>query len=204
MDNYSQQEMTLSTRGRLMAAALELFAKRGFRGTTVGDIEAAAGFTARGGALYKHFRNKEELLEEAVASRIDQIKEMRAELLSLLPLDDVRSEAMLMTRWVLTELERERELQAIVEKEGDTFPHLRDRFFDEIIEPGHQAMSAHIARRFAPAIGLEGADADALAVIAGGALINYRLTRWTFGRSPLGVEEERVAAELLRLLMGPG
>src|SRR4051812_12842974 len=196
--------MTLSTRGRLMAAALELFAKRGFRGTTVGDIEAAAGLTARGGALYKHFRNKEELLQEAVATRIDQIKEMRAELLGLLPLDDVRSEAMLLIRWILTELEREREIQAILEKEGDSFPELRDRFFDEIIEPGHQAMSAHIANRFAPSIGLEGADADALAAIAGGALINYRLTQWTFGRSPLGVDEERVGAELLRLLMGPG
>jgi AcrR family transcriptional regulator len=185
-----------------MAAALELFAKHGFRRTTVGDIEAAAGLTARGGALYKHFRNKEELLEEAVAARIDQIKEMRAELLSLLPLDDVRSEAMLLSRWVLTELEREREIQAILEKEGDAFPELRDRFFEEIIEPGHQAMSAHISHRFAPAIGLDGVDADALAVIAGGALINYRLTRWTFGRSPMGVEEERVVAELLRLLMG--
>jgi hypothetical protein len=65
-------------------------------------------------------------------------------------------------------------------------------------------MSAHIANRFAPAIGLEGVDADALAVIAGGALINYRLTSWGFGRSPLGVDEERVGAELLRLLMGPG
>src|SRR3954454_19646472 len=194
--------MTLSTRGRLMAAALDLFAKRGFRGTTVGDIEAGGGVTARGGALYKHFRNKEELLEEAVAARIDQIKEMRAELLSLLPLDDVRSEAMLLIRWVLTELEREREIQAILEKEGDAFPDLRDRFFDEIIEPGHQAMSAHIANRFAPAIGLEGVDADALAVIAGGALINYRLTSWSFGRSPLGVDEERVVSELLRLLMG--
>src|SRR3954452_13914099 len=136
--------MTLSTRGRLMAAALELFAKRGFRGTTVGDIEAAAGLTARGGALYKHFRNKEELLEEAGASRIDQIKEMRAELLSLLPLDDVRSEAMLLIRWVLTELEREREIQAILEKEGDSFPDLRDRFFDALIEPGAEEISAPV------------------------------------------------------------
>src|SRR3954451_5058791 len=131
--------MTLSTRGRLMAAALDLFAQRGFRGTTVGDIEAAAGLTARGGALYKHFRNKEELLEEAVATRIDQVKEMRAELLSLLPRDDVRSEATHLTRWILTELEREREIQAIRQREGEPFPELRDRLFQPIIQPGHRA-----------------------------------------------------------------
>lgn len=186
-----------------MASALELFAKRGFRGTTVGDIEAAAGLTARGGALYKHFRSKEELLEEAVAYRIDEVTQMRAGLLKLLPLDDVRSEATLLTRWVLTELEGEREIQAILEKEGDAFPELRDRFYREIVEPGYRAMAEVIANRFNPALNLD-SDAEAVAVIAGGALIAYRLNEWTFGSAPLEVDEERLVKALLTLLMGPG
>ena len=185
-----------------MAAALELFAQRGFRGTTVGAIEEAAGLTARGGALYKHFRSKEELLEEAVAYRIEEITRMRAGLLELLPLDDVRSEATLLTRWVLAELEREREIQAILEKGGDDFPELRDRFYREIVEPGYRAIAETITHRFNLALGVD-SDAEAVAVIAGGALINYRLTQWTFGAAPLEVDEERLVKALLELLMGP-
>ncbi len=33
----------------------------GFEGTSIGDVEQAAGFTWRGGTLYKHFDSKEAL-----------------------------------------------------------------------------------------------------------------------------------------------
>ena len=47
-------------RGRLLAAAVEAFAAKGFHGTTTRDIAAAAGMSPA--ALYVHHRSKEELL----------------------------------------------------------------------------------------------------------------------------------------------
>jgi AcrR family transcriptional regulator len=50
------------TRDRILAAALELFAERGFHGTAVPDIARTAGVGA--GSLYRHFEGKEALVNE--------------------------------------------------------------------------------------------------------------------------------------------
>jgi AcrR family transcriptional regulator len=50
--------------GRLLGAALSLFASRGFHGSSIRDIANAAGLTSA--ALYSHFASKEHLLAELV------------------------------------------------------------------------------------------------------------------------------------------
>jgi AcrR family transcriptional regulator len=55
------------TRGRLIAAAAEVFAEQGYEGARVGDIARRAGLTT--GAIYAHYRTKGELLAEAVRAR---------------------------------------------------------------------------------------------------------------------------------------
>src|SRR5687768_11099378 len=61
------QESTLTAvRGRIEAAALGLFIRQGFNGTTTRQIAEAAGMTA--GALYAHYPSKEALFA-AVAER---------------------------------------------------------------------------------------------------------------------------------------
>ncbi|NJP97003.1 TetR/AcrR family transcriptional regulator [Nonomuraea sp. FMUSA5-5] len=52
------------TRERLLLAAAEVFAERGYDGTRVADIAAAAGVS--NGALYAHFGSKAELLVAAL------------------------------------------------------------------------------------------------------------------------------------------
>jgi len=52
------------TRARLLDAAAEVFAERGYDGTRVADIAAAAGVS--NGALYAHFGSKAELLAAAL------------------------------------------------------------------------------------------------------------------------------------------
>ena len=191
--------MTVSTRGRLMAAGLELFAERGFRGTTVGDIEAAAGLTARGGALYKHFKSKRELLEAAFEEQIHEVQRMRAELLDLLPLDDLRAELTLLTRWVLSELGRMRDLNAVIEKEGDSFPELRERLYVEIVEPGYRSI-AEMVGRWNTRLDAKW-DPELVAAVAGGALVNFRRNQWTFGQTLLDVDEERFVQTLVDMFL---
>jgi AcrR family transcriptional regulator len=56
------------SREQLMAAAIDCFARLGYQGTTIDRIARDAGVTK--GAVYYHFRDKEELLFEAVKDRI--------------------------------------------------------------------------------------------------------------------------------------
>lgn len=50
---------TVSTKDRALEAALDLFSRKGYQATSMGDIAAALGIKAP--SLYKHFQGKEEL-----------------------------------------------------------------------------------------------------------------------------------------------
>lgn len=59
----------LATREALISLAAEMFAKRGYLQTSIRDIAREASMTT--GAIYGHFRNKAELLTEAISSRTE-------------------------------------------------------------------------------------------------------------------------------------
>ncbi|HEY8525379.1 MAG TPA: TetR family transcriptional regulator [Acidimicrobiales bacterium] len=59
------------TRDRIVVAAVELFALRGYAGVTVADVAAKAG-TAKG-SLYRHFESKEDLFAAAVESVVEGV-----------------------------------------------------------------------------------------------------------------------------------
>lgn len=188
-----------TTRERLLGAGLRLFAERGFRGTTVGDIEVRAGLTPRSGALYKHFGSKRELLAAAVERHIHELQTI-GNVMELMPLGDLRAELTLLVRWMLGQLERERDLCLVLEKNGDQLPELRDRFYEEVIDVGYR-LAVEYARRFLKEVPeLSDMDVEAVAVIACSATVNHRRTEWTFGRTPLGLDDERFVAGIVDLL----
>jgi AcrR family transcriptional regulator len=53
------------TADRILIQAMRIFLEKGYHGTSIDDITQAAGVTK--GALYWHFRSKEELLQKIVA-----------------------------------------------------------------------------------------------------------------------------------------
>jgi TetR/AcrR family acrAB operon transcriptional repressor len=57
----------------LMATAIDCFARYGYAGTSIDRIARAAGVTK--GALYYHFRDKEQLLFEAVKERVSAFEQ---------------------------------------------------------------------------------------------------------------------------------
>jgi len=79
-------------RDELLAAALQVFARRGYQQAGVDEIAAAAGYSK--GALYWHFSGKEELLMALLEERIDaRMREMVALLESAPPDRDMSLEA---------------------------------------------------------------------------------------------------------------
>jgi len=60
------------SRRELMAIAIDCFARFGFQGSSVDRIARMAGVTK--GAIYYHFRDKEDLLAAAVADRIEEFE----------------------------------------------------------------------------------------------------------------------------------
>src|SRR5688500_16096783 len=60
-------ERALATRAALVNLAAELFAEQGYGQTSIRDIARRGGLTS--GAIYGHFRNKADLLVEAISER---------------------------------------------------------------------------------------------------------------------------------------
>src|SRR5262245_9886920 len=185
----------LATRDRLVAAGIRLFAERGYKGTTVGDIESAAGLRPRRGALYHYFESKEALLAAAVELHLRAIEEGNRRIVALPAVAaggtgaDVRAEALAVGRWFLAELDTQRYLTRILEQEGDRLPELRETIRERVIDAGHRAAATAIAHWIGPGAT---ADPEALARMVVAPLVHLRRAAWTWGRPPLDVDDERL------------
>jgi len=184
------------TRQRLLTEGMRLFAERGFAATTVGDIEAAAGLQPRRGALYRHFRSKQDLLRAAVGVHLDAITTSAAQLrrLDLGPVTADAPEVLgpIVTelgRWFLAELDRQQDMTHVLEHDGARFPGVVSDVRHDVIDTGNRAAADLLA---AVAPGLK--DPAALAVLLLGSLVALRRTAWTFGAPPLGLDDDRALA----------
>jgi AcrR family transcriptional regulator len=175
-----------NTRERIVTEAMRLFAAKGFRGTTVGEIEEAAGLAPRAGGLYKHFRSKEEVLEAGIERHVSEI-ELIEPALELLGLGDPSAELMLIGRWTLEELGSEMPLMKVVQKDGDRFPELVAKVRERIIARAHRQGVAAVGRLFGDV--LDEHQVAALASLALGALVGYRIEEAMFGPRPVSEED---------------
>lgn len=186
-----------STRERILAAALDLFAQRGFTGTSVGDVETAAGLSPRSGALYKHFPSKLALLEAALGERMRAIEDFDRSI-DLLDLGDLRAELTLVARWGLAELRRERQLARLVMKEGERVPEFSERFRDTIVRGG-LALAAHVIERHGAADSLPDPAATAAALCS--SLVGFSFQQTLFGDDFTDVDDERLISAWVDLSM---
>lgn len=189
----------ISTPDRLIDATLELVAEHGYDGTSVGDIESQAGLAPRSGALYKYFDSKLAVLEAGLERHLRSVEATATDLVET-PLEDLPAEVELFGRWLLAEMDRERTITHVIEREGSRLPDLRARMRAGVSDRGYRAAAAFVRRwsaHLAPV-----ADPDALAVLLVGALVNVRRSTWTFGAAPLGLDDDRIIDAFVSISLG--
>ena len=80
----SGMEDTMSTKEKIMDAALTLFAENGYDGTSVEQIANIVGIKAP--SLYKHYKGKEDILNALIDSVEVRYEEMFGSLWDLFPI----------------------------------------------------------------------------------------------------------------------
>lgn len=166
-------------RERIVSAALGCFARKGFAGTSLADIEEAAGFSVGAGSTYRYFPSKQAILEAAVAEAL-----RRADELSAAEPGSIEEAG----RLALGSMDAIEDLTRIVLRDLDRFPGLLMPVVDRLLEGPIRAVGARMATA-AP-----GLDGDAMATVLIGALVNFKVIEAIGGKRPGAVEEERLLA----------
>ncbi|MFJ6215139.1 TetR/AcrR family transcriptional regulator [Streptomyces sp. NPDC092296] len=190
----------MDSRTRVVEEAMRLFGEQGYTKTTIAEIERAAGLSPGSGALYRHFRSKEELLAEGVRAKVAG----NAGLLALL--GDPQAAAALplrerlaaLARAGLRRLDGERDLNRIVVRDLAAFPAL----LAEVREGEMRRIHAGVAQWLRMQAGPGERDWDALAVVLVGAISHFWLLRDVFGTHPSGLDEDRMVAAFVDLAEG--
>src|SRR5690554_2261178 len=196
-----------STRSRLIAEAMRLFGEQGYSGTSVSQIEAAAGLSGGSGSLYRHFPSKEALLSEGVREQVAAGKDLLALVrdAGAAPEASLRERLEMIAVAGLRRLEQERDFNRVLIKDLSQFPELLEIARTEEIARIHAAVAEWLRRHAAP--DRRGLDWMALATVIIGSVSHYWLLRDIFGTHPSDVSEERYIEALVDLVvagLGPG
>jgi AcrR family transcriptional regulator len=176
-----------------MDATLRLVADNGYRGTSVGAIENAAGLAPRSGALYQHFKGKDDVLEAAIQRELAAMDELSS-VLDTPTSGDLRAELTALARWNLDSLDRRSRLAQIVRRDAHRLPPaLLDQLYTRLVARPYEQVVAWLAARFAAA-GISPPDLHPLALIMIEPMASYRFMRDTFGRTPDAIDDERFIA----------
>ena len=117
--------MTKTSKEALSEIALDLFARKGFRETSIGDIEDAAVLKRRAGGFYRHFKSKDAVLFEGLeAMAAEMVAEVRLE--DVLQRPDVRAELIFIATSLLDHAAQFRVLRLLLLREAHKVPELED------------------------------------------------------------------------------
>lgn len=193
-----------NTRERLLEAGCRLFAEAGFDGTTIADLEQAAGLKPGNGSFYGHFRNKEEVLEEVIrhqTERLDEITAQRKQVLDT-SLGSSRAELLMMFRLRMMGLGQVQNFIDILVREQRRFsPERMEALRERFVEQSNQR-EAEVLARMAEAGELVDRNPKALAAILSSVLIGNFLIKRYFGVDSIGgVSDEEFCHVLADLLI---
>jgi AcrR family transcriptional regulator len=181
--------MSDSGRDRLLAAALRLFAAKGYSATSVADIQRASGLAPGSGALYKHFASKRALLEAAVTHRIDSIVAAREEFDAGQP-GSVEQAVRTAGQLIWSNLNQSEDLLKVMLREPEELGDLDEKTWQVITDNAYQRFADELAssnrsgRTSIP-------DPEAAAAVAIASLSYAATLQALSGRLPGNVDEDR-------------
>jgi AcrR family transcriptional regulator len=190
----------VSTRDRVVVAAMDLFGRQGYQATTVAQIEAAVGLSAGSGGLYRHFRTKRELLEAGLRHQAEAGRPLldflssepgSSEPGSSEPGSSRRDRFLAVARAGLRRLDAERDVNRLLLRDLAAFPDLLDQVREQELRRVFDALAGWL-RSQGP-----GVDHEALAAVLMAAVSHYWVLRDVYGGvHPHGVAEDRFLATL--------
>ena len=181
--------METTTKERLVTEAMRLFGQQGYRATSVNQIEKAAGLVPGCGALYNHFKSKQELLSAVVDRQLDRRRAMHDISALFAGSGDLRTELSLLCRYLITVLDQESEfLQVAARTPADASPRLTDAF--AALVDGLRSELGDWITGCAPA--LDPSEAARIAAVGVDALLGRRTSRIVFHANHIDTTEEYV------------
>ncbi|HEX7323452.1 MAG TPA: TetR/AcrR family transcriptional regulator [Mycobacterium sp.] len=190
---------TAPTRERLITEAMRLFGEQGYQATSVAQIEAAAGLAPGSGALYHHFKSKEALLDAGIDRQLDRRSAMRDIRALFAGLGDLRSELILLGRYILTVLDEETHLLQIASRiPSGQSARLNDAY--AALFDGLYAEFGDWLRGSAP--GITEQAATTISTVAVNALLGRRATSTLFRTPVVDTSDEQYLAEWTAMLAG--
>jgi len=181
-------DVARQTRERIAGEALKLFAEKGYAGTSVADIEQAAGLKPGAGGLYAHFGSKRDVLAAALASAVS-VADGAYALHATLPLDDLRSELTVIARGSLQLFDATGDWIRVRLKEAQQFPDLFAGDAD-LSARAYRYLSGWLHAKVADGV-LADHDCDATAQVLFGAISSYWQREALHRRQRGGVSRDR-------------
>jgi AcrR family transcriptional regulator len=185
----SQPELRSPAAERLLTAAMKLFAEQGYDGTSVGEIQEAAGLTYGSGALYKHFPSKQAVLEAGVRRFVESAGagHKRLESLAALPIEDAVAE---LGRFVMAAFRHDEDELRIVWRDLDQFPALQKLVTQQRIQATMDVMANWLDEQVAGGR-LRPHDTAAMAAVAVAPMVFIQLLRALLHHTPGGISDKR-------------
>jgi AcrR family transcriptional regulator len=184
---------------RLLGAAMELFAEKGYERTTVGEIQEAAGLTFGSGALYKHFASKQAVLEEGIERFVESARSERR-LLGSLDGPSIADALMTIAQLAMASFDRDSDALRIAWRDLEGFPALQEKVRTERIRATFDDFSAWLGHQ-ADAGRVVPHDSQGVAAVALGSLAFFQLLKFLMHDTPAGVDERRFVEACTRLFV---
>jgi AcrR family transcriptional regulator len=150
---------------------MKLFGEHGFRGTSVAAIERAAGLTPGAGGLYHHFASKDAVLAAGLERHVARLGALRDIRRLFTGVGDLGIELMLTARYVLSELDAERELLQVLFTEARRRPDLVQEAIVTLVDTTCVEFAAWLSEEWA----VPADRARSVSAIALGSLLSHRL-----------------------------
>ena len=191
------------TRHRLLDEGLRLFAQKGVEGVTVSELEESVGLKSGSGSFYRHFTDKEALLEAIIEREIERAQSRRAMEQDALynPETDIQQALRQQFQLTLIGLRQNAALISLLTRAADHFPALIKRLRDAFVNQATEAVAKSYSGRIQRGELLD-ADPTVLAMVVQSTLFGYFSAEAAFGKAAdADAMEQALVSTLAKMLV---